>query len=62
LVDIKALHIPMVPKRVRFRIEVAQGVPKLINLDTLRIHQILSNGLTNAMKVSLLGCKTCRVK
>lgn len=34
-----------------FSVEVSQAIPRLVNLDPLRVHQLVSNGLTNAIKV-----------
>ena len=41
----------MLPKGVTLTVEVGRDVPDLIELDSLRVHQLLSNGLTNAIKV-----------
>lgn len=55
LADIKALHVPMIPRGVRFVVEIATDVQRLLCLDSLRIHQLISNGLTNAIKVTIGG-------
>lgn len=43
----------MLPPGVRLVVEVARDVPESLCLDSLRVHQVLSNGLTNAIKVQL---------
>ena len=52
LLDLKNLHVSMVPAGVDFVFEIASDVPERVCLDSLRIQQLLSNGLTNAIKVT----------
>ena len=51
MTEIKALHMAMVPQGVLFIVDVNATVPNTVFLDPLRIHQLISNGLTNALKV-----------
>ena len=51
LTELRSLHSGMLPKGVTLTVEVGRDVPDVIELDSLRVHQILSNGLTNAIKV-----------
>ena len=64
LIELRSLHSGMLPKGVTLTVEVGRDVPDVLDLDSLRVHQILSNGLTNAIKVSFIDftvfCLSCR--
>jgi signal transduction histidine kinase len=50
--EIRALHMAMVSPGVAFTVDVMPTVPHTVLLDPLRIHQLISNGLTNSIKVT----------
>ena len=51
MTDLLAMHRQMTPSGVKLNVVVDANVPDTVVLDPLRVHQVLTNGLTNAIKV-----------
>lgn len=64
LIVSEAMHTykSMVPPEVSFDCTVSTKVPAVFTLDAVRVKQVLSNGITNALKYTVSGGVTVQVQ